>query len=120
MSPAERLRVVVAGPDAPQDPRAVSLARALRDAGAEVVLTGVPRSGAQLAATVLQEDADAVGLAGAPPELLADVLERLAGAGVDDVTAFVLGGPDAGDLPAGVRRFPDGTPPDAVVAALGR
>jgi methylmalonyl-CoA mutase cobalamin-binding domain/chain len=116
----ERLRVVVAGPDAPEDPRAVSLARALRDAGAEVVLTGVPGSAGRLAATVVQEDADAVGVAGAPPELLAEVLERLAGAGVDDVTAFVLGGPDDGDLPAGVRRFPDGTPPDDVVAALGR
>jgi methylmalonyl-CoA mutase C-terminal domain/subunit len=116
----ERLRVVVAGPDAPEDPRAVSLARALRDAGAEVVLTGVPGSAGRLAATVVQEDADAVGVTGAPPELLAEVLERLAGAGVDDVTAFVLGGPDDGDLPAGVRRFPDGTPPDDVVAALGR
>ncbi len=120
MTATERLRVVVAGPDAPEDPRAVSLARALRDAGAEVVLTGVPGSAGRLAATVVQEDADAVGVTGAPPELLAEVLERLAGAGVDDVTAFVLGGPDDGDLPAGVRRFPDGTPPDDVVAALGR
>ena len=98
----------------------VPLALALRDAGAEVVLTGVPGSAGRLAATVVQEDADAVGVAGAPLELLAEVLERLAGAGVDDVTAFVLGGPDDGDLPAGVRRFPDGTPPDDVVAALGR
>ncbi|MBM7805894.1 methylmalonyl-CoA mutase C-terminal domain/subunit [Geodermatophilus bullaregiensis] len=116
----ERLRVVVAGPDAPEDPRAVALARALRDAGAEVVLTGVPRSAGQLAATVVQEDADAVGLAGAAPGLLADLLGRLSGAGVDDVTAFVLGGPEDGDLPAGVRRFPDGTPPGDVVAALHR
>ncbi|WP_448641089.1 cobalamin B12-binding domain-containing protein [Geodermatophilus sp. URMC 63] len=120
MTTAERLRVVVAGPDAPEDPRAVSLARALRDAGAEVVLTGVPRSAAALAATVVQEDADAVGVAGAPPDLLAAVLEQLAAAGVDDVTAFVLGGPDGGELPAGVRRFADGTPPVDVVAALGR
>ncbi|MEX5717258.1 cobalamin B12-binding domain-containing protein [Geodermatophilus maliterrae] len=117
---AERLRVVVAGTEAPADPRAVALARALRDAGAEVVLTGVPRSAGQLAATVVQEDADAVGLAGAPPGLLADVLERLSGAGVDDVAAFVLGGPEDGNLPAGVRRFADGTPPDEVVAALHR
>ncbi|SNR86958.1 methylmalonyl-CoA mutase C-terminal domain-containing protein [Geodermatophilus saharensis] len=116
MTGAERLRVVVAGPDGPGDPRAVALARALRDAGAEVVLTGVPASAGPLAATVVQEDADAVGLAAAPPDLLADLLDRLRAAGADDVTAFVLG--DPGGLPAGVLGFPDGTPPDDVVAAL--
>ena len=114
----ERLRVVVAGSGGADDPRAVALARALRDAGAEVVLTGVPASAGQLAATVVQEDADAVGLAGAPPGLLAAVLERLAAAGVDDVTPFVLG--DGDGVPDGVRTFPDGTPPEDVVAALDR
>ncbi|SFO96018.1 methylmalonyl-CoA mutase, C-terminal domain [Geodermatophilus dictyosporus] len=114
----ERLRVVVAGPGGADDPRAVALARALRDAGAEVVLTGVPASAGRLAATVVQEDADAVGLAGAPPELLAGVLERLAAAGADDVTPFVLG--DGDGVPDGVRAFPDGTPPEDVVAALHR
>ncbi|MGY1652692.1 cobalamin B12-binding domain-containing protein [Geodermatophilus sp. SYSU D01119] len=118
MTPAERLRVVVAGPDVQDDPRAVALARALRDAGAEVVLTGVPASADRLAATVVQEDADAVGLAGAPTDLPAGLLARLAGDGADDVTVFVLG--DGGELPAGVLRFPDGTPPDDVVAALRR
>ncbi|SDC08407.1 methylmalonyl-CoA mutase, C-terminal domain [Geodermatophilus telluris] len=114
----ERLRVVVAGPGGAGDPRAVALARALRDAGAEVVLTGVPASAGQLAATVVQEDADAVGLAGAPPGLLAEVLERLAAVGADDVVPFVLGGADG--VPDGVRTFPDGTPPEAVAAALHR
>ncbi|PRY51970.1 methylmalonyl-CoA mutase C-terminal domain/subunit [Geodermatophilus tzadiensis] len=114
----ERLRVVVAGPGGAGDPRAVALARALRDAGAEVVLTGVPASAAQLVATVVQEDADAVGLAGAPPGLLAGVLEGLAAAGVDDVAPFVLGNGDR--VPDGVRTFPDGTPPEDVVAALDR
>ncbi|MGY1732071.1 cobalamin B12-binding domain-containing protein [Geodermatophilus sp. SYSU D01045] len=122
MTTGERLRVVVAGPDGRDDPRAVALARALRDTGAEVVLTGEVTSAGRLAAAVLQEDADAVGVAGAPPRLLREVLDRLAAAGVDDVTAFVLGGDDPGsddgDLPDGVRRFPDGTPPGDVVAAL--
>ncbi|MGY1729590.1 cobalamin B12-binding domain-containing protein [Geodermatophilus sp. SYSU D01062] len=123
MTAGERLRVVVAGPQGQDDPRAVALARALRDTGAEVVLTGEVTSAGRLAATVVQEDADAVGVAGAPPGLLGELLDRLSAAGVDDVTAFVLGdgdGDGGGDLPAGVRRFPDGTPPDDVVAALRR
>ena len=124
MIPVERLRVVVAGPDGQDDPRAVALARALRDAGAEVVLTGVPEAPDRLAATVVQEDADAVGLAGAPADLLAGLLARLAAAGADDVAVFALGDSDGegdggGDgLPAGVLRFPAGTPPEDVVAAL--
>jgi methylmalonyl-CoA mutase cobalamin-binding domain/chain len=127
---AERLRVVVAGPDGQDYPRAVALARALRDSGAEVVLTGEVTSAARLAATVVQEDADAVGVAGAPPGLLAEVLDRLAAAGVDDVTAFVLGDAPDGDPPDRdspdgalrdrVRRFPGSTPPDDVVTGLRR
>ena len=116
MTGDERLRVVVAGPDGQDDPRAVALARALRDAGAEVVLTGVVTSADRLAATVVQEDADAVGLAGAPAGTPAALLDRLAAAGADDVAVFVLG--EAGEQPGGVLRFPDGTPPDEVVAAL--
>ena len=116
MTAAERLRVVVAGPDGQDDPRAVALARALRDSGAEVVLTGEVASAGRLAATVVQEDADAVGVAGAPPDLLAEVLDRLAASGVDDVTAFVLG--TTAGLPDGVRGFADGAAPEEVVAAL--
>ncbi|MGY1673144.1 methylmalonyl-CoA mutase [Geodermatophilus sp. SYSU D00710] len=117
MTDGERLRVVVAGPGGSDDPRALVLARALRDAGAEVVLTGATAAD-RLAATVVQEDADAVGVAGPPPGLPAALLDRLAAAGVDDVTAFVLGGADG--LPVGVLRFADGTPPGDVVAALRR
>lgn len=116
MTAAERLRVVVAGPDGQDDPRAVALARALRDSGAEVVLTGEVASAGRLAATVVQEDADAVGVAGAPPDLLAEVLDRLAAAGADDVTAFVLGA--TAGLPDGVHGFADGAAPEEVVAAL--
>ncbi len=112
----ERLRVVVAGPDGRDDPRTVALARALRDTGAEVVLTGEVTSADRLAATVVQEDADAVGVAGVPPQLLGEVLDRLAAAGVDDVAAFVLGATTG--LPAGVPGFGDGAAPDDVVAWL--
>jgi methylmalonyl-CoA mutase C-terminal domain/subunit len=119
---AERLRVVVAGPDGPGDSRAVAVARALRDAGAEVVLTGAATAAGRLAATAVQEDADAVVVTGPPPGLpaglLAGLLAGLAAAGADDVTVAVLG--DPGNAPAGVLALPDGTPPDDVVAALLR
>ncbi|MGY1744610.1 methylmalonyl-CoA mutase [Blastococcus sp. SYSU D00695] len=118
---AERLRVVVAEPGAgggsPDVPAAIALARALRDAGAEVVHTGVGGSPAQLAATLVQEDADALGLAGGPPALLAEVLGLAARAGADDVAGFLLGATE-GDLPGGVRAFGPGTPPEDVVAWL--
>ena len=102
MTAPERLRVVVAGPEGPGDPRAVAVARALRDAGAEVVLTGVATSAGRLAATVVQEDADAVVVADPPPGLPG----ALAAAGADDVAVVVLGD--------------GGTPPGDVVAELLR
>ncbi len=122
---AERLRVVVAEPGAGspagEAPEAIALARALRDAGAEVVHTGGGGSAAQLAATLVQEDADALGLAGGSPALLAEVLGLAAGQGADDVAGFLLGGPDEGTadgLPDGARAFPPATPPADVVAWL--
>ena len=117
----ERLRVVVAEPGAGspagEAPEAIALARVLRDAGAEVVHTGGGGSPAQLAATLVQEDADALGLAGGSAELLVEVLRLAAGQGADDVAGFLLGSPD-GALPDGARAFPPGTPPDDVVAWL--
>jgi methylmalonyl-CoA mutase C-terminal domain/subunit len=125
---AERLRVVVAGPGAGspagEAPEAIALARALRDAGAEVVHTGGGGSPAQLAATVGPEDADALGLAGGSAGLLGEVLALAAAQGADDVAGFLLGrGPADDGLPEGARAFPPGTPPDDVVAwlrAVGR
>ena len=90
----------------------------LRDAGAEVVHTGRAQSAGQLAATLVQEDADALGLAGSPGGLLAEVLRLAADAGADDVAGFVLGKATADDLPDGARVFPPGTPPVEVVAWL--
>lgn len=116
---AERLRVVVAGPGGGDGAReAVALARALRDAGAEVVHTGSGGSPGQLAATLVQEDADALGLAGGTGALLAEVLGRAAEQGADDVAGFLLAAGEDGDLPHGARTFPPGTPPDDVVAWL--
>ncbi|MGY1811862.1 methylmalonyl-CoA mutase [Blastococcus sp. SYSU D00820] len=112
----ERLRVVVADSGGGEDPAAVVLARCLRDAGAEVVYTDRAPAAAPLAATVVQEDADALGLAGAPAEVLARVGALLREQGADDVALFTIG--VAGELPDGVRDFPPGTPPDDVVAWL--
>ena len=127
---AERLRVVVAEPGADRPAadalEAIALARALRDAGAEVVHTGSGGSPGRLAATLVQEDADALGLAGGSARLLAEVLGRAAAEGADDVAGFLLGVPSDGadgELPDGARAFPPGTPPDDVVAwlrAVGR
>lgn len=64
---------------------AVPLARALRDAGVEVVYAGLLRTAAQVTSTVEQEDPDAVGLAagaGTDPVLLAETMSALAGARV--------------------------------------
>ena len=102
MIPVERLRVVVAGPDGQDDPRAVALARALRDAGMEVVYTGLHQTPEQIIDTVVQEDADAVGLSvlsGAHMTLFARLTELMRERGIDDVVVF--GGgiiPDA-DIP---------------------
>jgi methylmalonyl-CoA mutase, C-terminal domain len=121
----ERTRVVVAtSGDDDAERAAAALARGLRDAGTEVVHAGRPSPEA-LAVTVVQEDADAVGLA-APgagaPVLLARLTALLADHGVDDVVLFACGA-DA-DLPGPTRVFPPGSPPaeiaDWLRGRLGR
>ena len=98
-----RYRVVVAKPGLDgHDRGAKVIARALRDAGFEVVYTGLHQTPEQVAETVVQEDADAVGLSllsGAHMTLFPRILELLKEQGADDVLVF--GGgiiPDA-DIP---------------------
>jgi methylmalonyl-CoA mutase, C-terminal domain len=67
------------------------VARALRDAGMEVVYTGLHQTPEQIVETVVQEDADAVGLSvlsGAHMTLFARLTELLRERGVDDVVVF--------------------------------
>ena len=67
------------------------IARALRDAGFEVIYTGLFQTPEQVAETVLQEDADAVGLSvlsGAHMTLFPRVIEELRARGLDDVVVF--------------------------------
>ena len=88
----ERIRVVIAKPGLDGHDRGAKIvARALRDAGMEVVYTGLHQTPEQIVETVVQEDADAVGLSvlsGAHMTLFARLSELLAERGVDDVVVF--------------------------------
>ncbi len=117
-------RVVVAKPGLDgHDRGAKVIARALRDAGFEVIYTGLHQTPEQVAETTLQEDADAVGLSllsGAHMTLFPRVIEELRARDLDDVLVF--GGgiiPDA-DIPklkelgvAGI--FTPGTPMATII-----
>jgi methylmalonyl-CoA mutase C-terminal domain/subunit len=114
-----RYRVVIAKPGLDgHDRGAKVIARALRDAGFEVIYTGLHQTPEQVVETALQEDADAVGLSllsGAHMTLFPRILELLKDRGIGDVLVF--GGgiiPDA-DIPPllemGVAAlFTPGTP----------
>jgi len=87
-----RIRVVVAKPGLDgHDRGAKVVARALRDAGMEVIYTGLHQTPEQIVAAVVQEDADAVGLSihsGAHMTLFPRVVELLRERGADDVVVF--------------------------------
>ena len=90
---AERkVRVVVAKPGLDGHDRGAKIvARALRDAGFEVIYTGLHQTPEQIVATTIQEDADAIGLSvlsGAHNYLFKRVLELLKEQGADDVAVF--------------------------------
>ena len=95
-------RVVVAKPGLDgHDRGAKTITRALRDAGFEVVYTGLHQTPEQIAETTLQEDADAVGLSllsGAHLTLFPRVLEELRSRGLDDVLLFGGGVIPAADV----------------------
>jgi methylmalonyl-CoA mutase C-terminal domain/subunit len=90
---AERaIRVVVAKPGLDGHDRGAKIvARALRDAGFEVIYTGLHQTPEQIVATAIQEDADAIGLSvlsGAHNHLFKRVLDLLAEHGVNDIAVF--------------------------------
>jgi methylmalonyl-CoA mutase cobalamin-binding domain/chain len=122
-----RIRVVIAKPGLDgHDRGAKVIARALRDAGMEVIYTGLHQTPEQIVETVVQEDADAIGisiLSGAHMTLVPRILELLRKEGADDVLVLVGGtipGPDAEALRAqGVGAvFTPGTPTTAIVDYL--
>jgi methylmalonyl-CoA mutase, C-terminal domain len=87
-----RIRVVVAKPGLDgHDRGAKVVARALRDAGMEVVYTGLHQTPEQIVETAIQEDADAIGLSvlsGAHMTLFRRVLELLAERDANDIVVF--------------------------------
>ena len=100
---ARKIRVVIAKPGLDgHDRGAKIIARALRDAGMEVIYTGLHQTPEQIAETVLQEDADAVGLSilsGAHMTLVPRVVDLLKQQGAEDVVVTVGGTIPADDIP---------------------
>ncbi len=102
------------------------IARALRDAGFEVIYTGLFQSPQQIAEAVLQEDADAVGLSvlsGAHMTLFPRVVDELSARGLDDVVVFgggIVPGADIAELKErGVAEvFTPGASMDVICAWL--
>ena len=103
MEASRKIRVVVAKPGLDgHDRGAKIIARALRDAGMEVIYTGLHQTPEQIAETVVQEDADAVGLSilsGAHMTLVPRVVELLKEQGADEVVVTVGGTIPSDDIP---------------------
>jgi methylmalonyl-CoA mutase C-terminal domain/subunit len=119
-----KIRVVVAKPGLDgHDRGAKIIARALRDAGMEVIYTGLHQTPEQIVETVLQEDADAVGLSilsGAHMTLVPKVVELLRQQDAGDVVVTVGGTIPAQDIPElkelGVAEvFTPGAPTTAII-----
>ena len=120
----ERIRVVIAKPGLDgHDRGAKVVARALRDAGMEVVYTGLHQTPEQIVEAAIQEDADAVGLSvlsGAHMTLFAKVLDLLRDRDAADIVVFgggVIPDEDVEELKKlGVDEIMgQDTPPDAIV-----
>jgi methylmalonyl-CoA mutase, C-terminal domain len=92
---ARKIRVVIAKPGLDgHDRGAKIIARALRDAGMEVIYTGLHQTPEQIVETAIQEDADAVGisiLSGAHMTLVPRILDGLRANGAEDVLVVVGG-----------------------------
>ena len=121
------MRVLIAKPGLDgHDRGAKVIARALRDAGYEVIYTGIRQTPEMIAQTALQEDVDAIGLSilsGAHLTLFPRIFEELRARGVDDVAVWAGGIIPEEDVPAlkeiGVRAvFGPGSPTSATIAFL--
>jgi methylmalonyl-CoA mutase C-terminal domain/subunit len=128
MSTKERkIRVLIAKPGLDSHDRGAKIvARALRDAGMEVIYTGLRQTPEQIAETALQEDVDVVGLSilsGAHPTLFPKIMQLLKKKGMADVMVFAGGIIPQEDVPAlkkiGIKEvFGPGTPTSILVEYL--
>ena len=121
---SQKIRVVIAKPGlGGHDRGAKVIARALRDAGMEVIYTGLRQTPEQIVSAALQEDADVIGLSilsGAHMHICPRVMELLKEKGLDDVQVVVGGIIPDQDVPKlnemGIRGiFIPGTPMQQIV-----
>jgi len=119
-----KLRVVIAKPGLDgHDRGAKVIARALRDAGMEVIYTGLRQTPEQVAAAALQEDADVIGLSilsGAHNHIAPRLMQLLTEKGLDDVLVLIGGIIPDVDIPKlkgiGVKGiFLPGTPMQEII-----
>jgi methylmalonyl-CoA mutase C-terminal domain/subunit len=123
----QKTRVIIAKPGLDgHDRGAKVIARALRDAGMEVIYTGLRQTPEQIVTAALQEDADVIGLSilsGAHLHICPRLMDLLHDKGLDDVTVLVGGIiPDA-DVPQleamGIKGvFPPGTPMQNIIGFI--
>ena len=119
-----KIRVLVAKPGLDSHDRGAKIvARALRDAGMEVIYTGLRQTPEQIVETALQEDVNILGLSilsGAHMTLFPKIVDLMKQKGLDDVVVFAGGIIPEEDVPAlkklGIKEiFGPGTPTDTVV-----
>jgi len=122
-----KIRVLIAKPGLDgHDRGAKVVARALRDAGMEVIYTGIRQTPEMIVETALQEDVDVIGLSslsGVHLELFPEVMERLAARGMKDVVVVAGGIIPEDDIPAlkemGIRAiFGPGTSTADIAASI--
>jgi methylmalonyl-CoA mutase C-terminal domain/subunit len=122
-----KIRVLIAKPGLDSHDRGAKVvARALRDAGMEVIYTGLRQTPEQIAETALQEDVDVIGLSilsGAHNTLFPKIMQLLKKKGLSDVLVFAGGIIPQEDIPTlkkiGVREvFGPGTPTTTLVDYL--
>ena len=124
MEYARKIRVLIAKPGLDSHDRGAKVvARALRDAGMEVIYTGLRQTPEQIAETALQEDVDVIGLSilsGAHKTLFPRIMERLKKQGLTDVMVFAGGIIPEEDVhkmkKLGIKKiFGPGTPTEEII-----
>lgn len=124
MQAGKKIRVLIAKPGLDSHDRGAKIvARALRDAGMEVIYTGLRQTPEQIVETALQEDVDVIGLSilsGAHLALFPRIMELLRQKGLTDVLVFAGGIIPEEDIPElkkiGIKEvFGPGTPTETII-----